>query len=209
MRFPHQGDPASLCSARLLRAPRSLGPATRSPATTGVPPQRDCAGVCHTTVVALEVASDVAAYGLFQIAFTSLDTRVSRCLVKLCRCQNAALAFSAFRRIPFSHRLQLIRKAIKPVASDASFSEEVRELQSGLDLADGVRKWRNERIHAEVRFTGEGQPVIVDETGRPLHFDIDACERKIREAIRAAIVIEAAVPHLVAYEKDLQELMDE
>ena len=159
--------------------------------------------------MALEVASDVAAYGLFQIAFASLDTRLSRCLVKLCRCQNAALAFSTFRRKPFGHRLQLIRKAIKPVAGDTVVSEEVRELQSGLDLADNVRKWRNERIHAEVRFTGEGQPVIVDETGRPLHFDIDECDRKIREAIRAAVVIEAAVPHLVAYEMDLQELMDE
>jgi hypothetical protein len=31
------------------------------------------------------VLQNVAAYGLFQIAFTSLDTRVSRCLVKLCR----------------------------------------------------------------------------------------------------------------------------
>jgi len=157
----------------------------------------------------LEVASDVAAYGLFQVAFASLDTRLSRCLVKLCGCQNAALAFSAFRRKPFAHRLQLIRKAIKPVVSNAVFSEEVRELQSGLDLADIVRKWRNERIHAEVRFTGEGQPVIVDEAGRPLHFDVDECDRKRREAIRAAIAIEAAAPHLIAYEMDLQELMDE
>jgi len=33
-----------------------------------------------------------------------------------------------------------------------------------------------------------------------------ACEQKIREAIRAGTAMEAAVPHLVAYELDLEEL---
>jgi hypothetical protein len=162
----------------------------------------------------MQIASDIAAYGLFQIAFAGLDTRMSRCLVKLSRCQDIKLAFGVFRRKTFSHRLKMIRKAAESIVDgegnpDPNFSEEVRELRVACDLAESVRTWRNERIHAEVRFAGENQPVIVDETGNRLNIDIEACEGKIREAIHAGIVMEAVIPRLVAYKMDLEELSDE
>jgi hypothetical protein len=165
--------------------------------------------VDHTVAMALEIASDIAAYGLFQIAFASLDTRIARCLVKLCGCQNAGLAFSAFKRQPFGRRLQTIRKAMKSVAAVPSLSEEVRDLKRACDIAQSVSEWRNERIHAEVRFTDEGQPVIVDADGHRLHFDVDACESKIRDSIHAGIAMETIVPSLAAYQRDLAELMDD
>jgi len=71
-----------------------------------------------------------------------------------------------------------------------------------------MSKWRNERIHGEVRFI-ENQPVIVDETGRPLQINVQICEEKMRDAIRAGVNMEASMPHLVACEMDLRDLMDE
>jgi hypothetical protein len=50
---------------------------------------------------------------------------------------------------------------------------------------------------------------LVDGDGKPLQIDRGVCEQKIREAIRAGIAMEAAVPHLVAYEMDLEDLIDE
>jgi hypothetical protein len=107
----------------------------------------------------------------------------------------------------------MIRRAAKDIVDgegkpDPNFSEELRELRDACDTAESVSRWRNERIHAEVRFA-ENRPVMVDETGSRLHIDIEACEGKIREAIHAGVVMETVIPHLVAYKMDFEELLDE
>ena len=84
----------------------------------------------------------------------------------------------------------------------------MEELKQACKLAKDLSKWRNDRIHSEVRFI-ENRPVILDEEGKPLQIDYETCEEKIRDAIRARGAMEASVPHLVAYEMDLIDLMDE
>jgi hypothetical protein len=108
----------------------------------------------------------------------------------------------------FGHRLATLRKAIKTAPPDIQSDPEFQELKKACDLAEGIQEWRNGRIHAEVRFH-ESQPVLVNGNGLPLAINREACEQKIREAIRVGIAIEAAVLHLVAYELDLEELADE
>ena len=154
------------------------------------------------------VDPDAAAYGIFQIAFATMDTRLSRSLVALCRCKNDKLTFAILRRMPFGRRPATLRKAIKTAPPDIQSDPEIQELKKACDLAEGIQEWRNGRIHAEVRFH-ETQPVLVDGNGLPLKIDRAACDQKIRETIRAGIAMEAAVPHLVAYELDLEELADE
>jgi hypothetical protein len=156
----------------------------------------------------LRIDSPMAAYGVFQIAFSNLDTQVSRCLVDLCRCQNAKLAFSAFRRKPISERLRLLQRAVSHLRDEPSFNQEVGDLKEACELAASLCKWRNQRIHAEVCFI-ENQPVLVDESGKLLDIDIEACEERIRETIRAKNGMRAAIPSFVAYERDLEELMEE
>jgi hypothetical protein len=102
----------------------------------------------------------------------------------------------------------MIRKALKSVVDVPGYREEALELKAACDIAEALGSWRNARIHAEVRFS-ENQPVIVDEAGKPLRIDVAVCEEKIREAIRAATVMETYIPHLVAYDMDLEELMDD
>jgi hypothetical protein len=91
---------------------------------------------------------------------------------------------------------------------DLQNDSAIQELKTACDRAERVQKWRNSMIHSEVRFL-ENRPVLVDEGGKPLQIDREACEKKIREATRAGIAMEAAVPHLIAYEMDLEELVDE
>jgi hypothetical protein len=154
----------------------------------------------------LRINSPMAAYGVFEIAFAYLDAQVSRCLVDLRRCQNAKLAFSASRRKPISERLRLLQRAVSHLRDEPSFNEEVGDLKEACELAEKLCKWRDQRIHAEVCFI-ENQPVLVDEGGKLLDIDLGACEEKIREAIRAKVGMQAAIPSFVAYERDLEELM--
>lgn len=148
---------------------------------------------------------EAAAYGIFQIAFASMDTRLSRALVTLCRCESTQLTFSILSKLPFGGRLAKLRKAIKDV--DLPINPDIQELKTACDLAENVQKWRNSRIHAEVRFS-ENRPVLVDREGEPLQIDREECERKIRDAIRAGIAIEVNVSHLVAILKDLETLAE-
>jgi hypothetical protein len=108
----------------------------------------------------------------------------------------------------FWRRLKKLREAIEAVKPDLQNDAVIEELELACNLAQSVQGWRNDRIHAEVRFL-ENRPVLVDEDGKPLQIDREACEEKIREAIRAGIAMEAAVPHLIAHEMDLEELIDE
>jgi hypothetical protein len=155
--------------------------------------------------MSMVIDPDAAAYGIFQIAFATMDTRLSRSLVALCRCKNDKFTFAILRKMPFGRRLATLRKAIKTAPPEMQGAPEIQELKSACDLAESIQEWRNGRIHAEVRFH-ESQPVLVDGNGQPLEINREACEQKIREAIRAGIAMEAAVPHLVAYELDLEEL---
>lgn len=141
-----------------------------------------------------------AAYGVFQVAFATLDTRVSRSLAALCQCRNANLTLAILKRMPFGTRLAKLREAAGTALTD---DPDVQELSAACDLAEKVQKWRNRRIHAEVRFA-EDSPVLTDPNGTPLRIDPAECAQKIREAIRAGIAMETAVPHLVAYLQDIE-----
>jgi hypothetical protein len=158
--------------------------------------------------MSMVIDPDAAAYGVFQIAFATMDTRLSRSLVALCRCKNDRLTFDILRRMPFGRRLDTLQKAIKAAPPEMQRDLEIQKLSQACDLAEDIQEWRNRRIHAEVRFH-ENQPVLVDGNGRPLEINREACEQKIRDAIRAGIAMETAIPHLVAYELDLGELAPE
>jgi len=156
----------------------------------------------------LRIDTHTSAYGLFQVAFVGLDTRLSRSVVALLCCKNTNLAFAVVSMVPFNRRLQILQKALKKAVDNELHIPEVEELKQACKVATDVSKWRNERIHGEVRFI-ENQPVILDEEGKPLQIDYEACVEKIREAIRAGVAMEASVPSLVAYEMDLIDLKDE
>ena len=156
----------------------------------------------------LQIDAPTSAYGLFQVAFAGLDTRLSRSVVALLCCKNTKPAFAVVRGMPFSRRLEILQKAIKTVTGNSHISPEMEELEQACKLAKDVSKWRNDRIHSEVRFI-ENQPVILDDEGKPLQIDYETCVEKIREAIRGGVAMEASVPHLVAFEMDLYDLMDE
>jgi hypothetical protein len=158
--------------------------------------------------MALEIDPDAAAYGIFQIAFATMDTRLSRALAALCRCKRTKFTFAILSREPFGRRLATLRKAVKTAMLDLQNDPDIEELEKACDLAQKVQQWRNSRTHAEVRFA-ENRPVLIDEYGKPLQIDRDVCEQKIREAMQVGIAMEAAVPHLVAYEMDIEELSDE
>jgi len=126
-------------------------------------------------------------------------------LVALCQCGDNKLAFAVLSKMPFGQRLGILRRAIQAVKQDFLNDLEMAELVLACDLAETVQHWRNDRIHAEVRFL-ENRPVLVDRSGMPLQINREACEQRIREANRAGIALEAAIPHLVACKMDLEEL---
>jgi len=156
----------------------------------------------------LQIDASMCAYGLFQVAFAGLDSRLSRSVVALLSCKNTGTAFAVVRRIPFGRRVGILQRAIKTVCGNTQLSSELVELEAACKAAKDVSRWRNNSVHGEVRFN-ENRPVVVDEEGRPLRIDYQTCVEEMREAIGAGIAMQASVPHLVAYYMDLHDLMDE
>jgi hypothetical protein len=147
--------------------------------------------------MALNINDDAAAYGLFQVAFAGLDTRLSGSLVALLRSANPNLAFAIVKTLSFHRRLEVFRKVIKTFKQGSYLDQVLCALREASNKAEALSQWRNERIHAEVRLN-ENQTVIVGKDGKPLQIDYAVCEEKIREAIDAVVAMEANVQHLVA-----------
>ena len=156
----------------------------------------------------LQIDANLCAYGLFQIAFAGLDTRLSRSVVALLSCKNTETPFAVVKRIPFGRRVEMLQSAIKTISGNTTVSSEMVELEEACKVAKVVSRWRNDRVHGEVRFN-ENRPVVVDENGQPLQIDYRTCVEKMRGAIRAGIAMQASIPHLVACYMDLHDLMDE
>jgi hypothetical protein len=155
--------------------------------------------------MAMFIDPEAAAYGVFQIAFATMDTRLSRSLVHVCRCESAKFTFAILSSMPFGRRLAKLRQVIKSVERALSHDPDIHELKTACDLAESIQKWRNDRIHAEVRFD-ENRPGLVDRDGKPLQLDREECEQKIRQTIRAGITIEASTRGIVAFLQDLDEI---
>jgi hypothetical protein len=156
--------------------------------------------------MAMFIDPEAAAYGVFQIAFATMDSRLSRFLVAACRCKSVEFTFGILHTMPFGKRLEKLRKVVKFVERDLTGDDPgIRELKEACDLATRVQEWRNARIHAEVRFS-ENRPVLVDREGHSLQISREECEQKIREAIHAGIAMEAGIPHVVEFLRDLEAL---
>ena len=134
-----------------------------------------------------------------------MDTRLSRSLVAVCRCKSTTFTFAILSKLPFGSRLARLRKVIKTVEQDLPDDQDIKELNTACNLAESIQKWRNSRVHAEVRFA-ENQPVLVDRDGKLLRIDREECEQKIREAISAGIAIEASIRTVVEFLRDLEDL---
>ncbi|MGO8732182.1 MAG: hypothetical protein ACLQVM_05250 [Terriglobia bacterium] len=78
----------------------------------------------------LEIDAHTSAYGLFQVTFAVLDTRLSRSVVALLCCKNIELAFAVVKGMPFSQRLEILQKAIKAVAGNSHIAPEIEESAS-------------------------------------------------------------------------------
>jgi len=113
--------------------------------------------------MAMIIDPEAAAYGIFQIAFATLDTRLSRSLLALGRRKDAEITFGTLNRMAFGRRLKKLREAIEAVKPNLQDDPVVEDLEIACDLAENVQKWRNDRVHAEVQFL-ENQPLLVDGT---------------------------------------------
>lgn len=153
--------------------------------------------------MAMFIDPEAAAYGVFQIAFARLDTRLSRSLVIACRCKEAGATFQIVRRMPLGARLDRVNKLITKVQTMKLGDAEIDDLARACEGARSVQAWRNDRVHAEVRFSPEGAPVLTDSNGRYLRIDREECDQKIREAVEAGIAIETLVKHLSAVLEDI------
>lgn len=143
-----------------------------------------------------------AAYGLFQVVFASLDTRLTRSLVDLCRCREPEFAFQLIKELSFGRRLQLFENALERLARDLSVPgepppEEVDYLRTARATAKRVAAWRNARIHAEVRQVN-GFNAFYDRRGQRLCIETADCDRMRDEATIAENTMAEHLPGLVS-----------
>jgi hypothetical protein len=157
------------------------------------------------------INSELAAYGMFQIAFAALDTRLSWTLFAISVCEGEGLSFESIRRETFGRRLDTLEKLRKRLAhklkrADASpraIDADLDELTRACDAARSVQNWRNGRIHAKVMFSDEGAPVLI-QNGRRLRLDREECEQRIHEAVKAGLAIETLAKYIVAILQDIK-----
>jgi hypothetical protein len=126
-----------------------------------------------------------AVYGLFQIAFAGLDTQLTQTLVLLMRPGEPNLARSIVQTLSFRTKLTVLRRAMRAFEETARLENDMADLKATLKSCEAISEWRNERIHAHVRFT-DSEMQLLDREGRLL--DLDPPESK-RQIARIAVAM--------------------
>jgi hypothetical protein len=124
-----------------------------------------------------------ASYGLFQVAYASLDQGITNSLVAFLRAKDEMLAFDLIASIPFRVRLEKLDALAKTLNQESEYAQHIR---AALSLAKQVSQWRNARVHPRVEFLDGIRPVLIGKKdGKPLEIDVATCwERFGRSALR-------------------------
>jgi hypothetical protein len=155
-----------------------------------------------SATMSFDADPSAAAYGLFHVAFASLDTRITYSLVDLCRCKERDFAISIVTGLPFGKRLQFLEAAVKRLARklsavDQETLDELDRLKTACEAAGRVGKWRNTRIHAEVRLD-TGFNVFYDRDGNRVFIERSDCDLMRNDAAIARDTMAECVPLLVS-----------
>jgi hypothetical protein len=145
-----------------------------------------------------------AAWGVFQIAFARLETRMAQGIVMLMESARGDFALTITRRMQFKAKVDVLTKLgneLRKAGVDSG-----RELASAAEAGFEVSCWRNDRIHALVQDTESGV-TLIGKNGAPLFITRSECEQKYDVTIAATKAIGTAVMNVIA-ERNFTEALD-
>ena len=158
----------------------------------------------------LNLSEDVAAFGLFHLAFAMVDDEVSKSLVTFLRSPNEDLALEIVGTMPLERRLRVLKALLASVKSEGP---EKCALQKAMANIEEVRKWRNDRAHARAKIDIQAANVmLLGKNGRQIDIKAAICEDMIRKAEQAASTLKTHIPQFVDRQEVkaliLQELLE-
>jgi hypothetical protein len=96
-----------------------------------------------------------------------------------------------------SQILDQFRRELQRFDERSPVSESLDALQEALEIIPELAKWRNDRVHARVDLTEQGYALRNWQTGLPLEITPEQIPVNINLAIKAMVLLEGHVPHLV------------
>jgi hypothetical protein len=130
--------------------------------------------------------SDLAAYGEFNIAYALLDTTITNAITYLLRNPDPQIAAELFYvRMTLGRRLDVLQKLANKLKNAHRLRDEnVPHLLDAIKRARDISKWRNDRIHARVRYEPRKLAVsFTGKTGEDLDIEFTDCREKQKDAI--------------------------
>lgn len=154
--------------------------------------------------------SDTASvYGLFQVVFADVADHLAVATFRLLKRKEPGLTVEAVFKQRVSDTLKQFRQELGQFDEGSDVSESVRNLRDASDIIAALSNWRNDRIHARVRMTEDGYALYDKRTGNRLELHRDQLEKKIEQAVKAIVTLEADVQHLVGqlkWDEEFEEM---
>lgn len=150
----------------------------------------------------------MAAFGLFHIVFTNLETHLAVAAFRMCKPKDPDLTFGEVFQRRFSDKLKLFEEELERFGSDHTnavavrlYAQNISILRQTCGVIKELAAWRNERVHSRVFLTEHGYELYGSKTEKRLEMSYAHIEAKRQEAIKAICDIEGCVGELAQVTK--------
>ena len=154
-----------------------------------------------------------ASFGLFQIVFADLTECFAIALFRLKQHEDQTLTLQQVFKRNFSEILEELKDQLKqleptPISPKRAVLSELKELKKARERAAELNHWRNERIHARVRYYNDVYILHNNKTGKRLA--MEGCREKPDEALKLVGDVEgniAALEGFIKHRKAFREAL--
>ena len=145
----------------------------------------------------MKLDENVAAFGLFHLAFADLHQRLAIAVFCLKGLSEPGLQFQNVFNMRFSELLRALKKELKQIEEVWSYAADVQQLRKVCASAREIAEWRNPRTHPRVQMDDAGIAIFDARTLKPLGINADECMQKIEQAIAVGVWLEMTAMRLV------------
>ena len=144
----------------------------------------------------MQLDSTAAAYGLIQVVFADATERLAYALFTLQR-RRKAVTFEEILSRNFSHILKAFKVELKQFEREQSVAAELKDVRDACEQLDTLSQWRNERIHARVKWVENGMALYNSKMRQRLSISYPECDEIIHKLAYIISTLATCLPKLI------------
>jgi hypothetical protein len=150
----------------------------------------------------MKLDDTAATYGLVQVVFADVTDHLAFAIFRLRQAKGTAVNFQDIVNLKFGYMVSNFKTELRQFThpqppDDARDEVGIADLNEVCKELKALSKWRNDRIHARVRWVEDGLALYNGKTGERLSINHGECTEVLNRLVKAIVKLDTYVPELV------------